>query len=214
MKLCGSADLQFPNLHILILNFWRRKHEPTFFVFSGKHLRTRRLRYFWNVTEFFTFPSKERIINSCLVFMVQRWFMYWHSEFLLYSPETASHTCESSGYGFYLPNSPNILCLLAVLLRILCLKLTSCSAFLNISFLSITWVWDHGIIYYKSTQYSFSVSLMQSTVPMKRGYKVVWIWTGSCGRQQSINYEGLRFSNSISHSFGGFFFLIVEKVYI
>lgn len=168
MKLCGGALLHFPSLHILILNFWRRKYEPAFLVFSGKQLRAGRLGYFWNVTESFTFPSKERIINSCLVFMVQRWFMYWHSEFLLYRPETASHTCESSGYDFYLPNSPNILCLLAVFHRIQHLKFTSCSAFLNTSFLSITWMWNHGIIYYKSTQYSFFVSLMQSPVPMKR----------------------------------------------
>lgn len=146
MKLCGGAVLQFPRLQILIFNFWRRKHEPTFLVSSGKKLRAGRLGYFWNATEVFTFPSKERVINSCLVFMVQRWFMYWHSEFLLYSPEIASHTCESSGYGFYVPNSPNILCLLAVFHRIQCLRFTSCSAFLKKSVLRVIWVWDHGII--------------------------------------------------------------------
>lgn len=36
IKFCGAAVLQFPSLHILIFNFWRRKHEPTFLVFSGK----------------------------------------------------------------------------------------------------------------------------------------------------------------------------------
>lgn len=45
----------------------------------------------------FTFLNKERITNRYLVFMMQRWFMYRHSEFLLHSPETDCHTYGSSG---------------------------------------------------------------------------------------------------------------------